>query len=315
MRFRKDTQGSVAVLALWTALILAFLAVALAQSAQQKTVFFRHLRAKALARTLVDSAVKKTVADIQAAPISLQETATGREWYYEVLGKPQHFAMGEGSADFEMEDENSKINLNKAGADELSNLFYFAGHMNTNEAVQLAEAVLDFRDTDDFVTEEYSGSEKGDYRQAGLGYDPKNRDFEYIQELLLVKGVTKELYGSVNASITVYGNGRVNINTCLKQTLQALGAEASLADKILEMRKKGFIFKDVSTLSKDLSRSYSLSDAENASLRHLIVQRKLSVTSDHFALDGRAHIDEPPFSSHFHCVYGVMVGIRYWAED
>ena len=321
---RSTENGSVAVLSLWVVVILAFMAVGLARSVHQKITVFERLSAREITRVLGESSVKKLIAQVHASPMMLGDVATGQEWYYDLLGKKQSFAIGSAVARFTVEDENSKINLNKAELSVLADLFYQVSRLSAEEATQLAQAVLDFRDEDDFVTgENNGGSEIGSYREAGLAGAPKNHDLELIEELMLVKGVTKEIYGSVADYITIYGNGRVNINTCKKETLVILGLTGSLADKILSMRngrvpkartQGPFIFKDLSRIGADISDVYPLSDDEKGSLSHALAHNELSVTSDHFRIQGLAATLDPVFSSRFECIYGVRDGVKYWAE-
>ena len=322
--FKRNSGGSIAILSLWVIMILAFLAIGLAQGVQQKIAVCEHLLSRSAVRAISESAVKKLISDIQESPALLGNIATGNEWYIGRLEKSEKFSMGEGSADIIITDENSKINLNKANTYVLANLFYFTAHLDTERANELANAVADFKDKDDFVTGEFGGgSEKGTYQQAGLGYAPKNSDFEFAEELLLVKGMTKEIYSLVRNYITIYGDGRINVNTCQKETLMALGLLPSLAEKIVSVKNgqglkvkpaDGFVFKDLSKMWMDLSLYYPLSEEEKVSLMHAVAKNELCTVSDHFRMNGRCRMFHRNFSGRFICVYGLREGIKYWAE-
>ena len=54
-----------------------------------------------------------------------------------------------------------------------------------------------------------------------------------LDEILLVKGMNKEIYDKLINFVTIYGDGAVNINTASKEVLEALGLADSLVDKIL----------------------------------------------------------------------------------
>ena len=58
-----------------------------------------------------------------------------------------------------------------------------------------------------------------------------------IEEWLLVPGMTLELWNRLKSSVTVYGSGKVNLNTVSKETLMVLGVSNSLADRIIAYRK------------------------------------------------------------------------------
>ena len=55
---------------------------------------------------------------------------------------------------------------------------------------------------------------------------------EVLDELLLVKGVTRDIFDKVKDRVTVYGTGQVNINTAGMRVLQSLGMSEELAEKI-----------------------------------------------------------------------------------
>ena len=83
-------------------------------------------------------------------------------------------------------DEASKLDLNTASREQLMAL----PHMTAN----LASAIIDWRDADETVSEE--GAESDYYLSLDSPYQAKNADFETVEELLLVRGMTAlELYG------------------------------------------------------------------------------------------------------------------------
>ncbi len=70
---------------------------------------------------------------------------------------------------------------------------------------------------------------------------PKDRPFERLEELFLLSGMTPELFEKLEALLTVYGEGKVNLNTAprpvLEVCVQPPSAElASLLDKIYAFR-------------------------------------------------------------------------------
>lgn len=323
--FKINSRGSVAILALWVVVLLAFLAVSLGGNMRQKITVFERLQLRQEISEAAESTVKKLIADIQSSDASTNDTATGNEWYHGHVGKTQSFGVGRASAEFVIQDENDKINLNKASPVQLASLFRLAAHLEAEKADFLANAVVDFRDADDFVTADLNGggSEGGSYRQAGLGHVPKNRDFEFIEELLLVKGMSKDIYNFVQNYITIYGSGRVNINTCDGEALLALDLPAKLADKIIGTRhgpdqKEGtvddFVFKNTPQIAQDVAQFYELSEDEKESLRRSAVRNEFCVSSEFFKISGRVRIHEPRAEGRFVCVYGAKDGIKYWAQ-
>ncbi|MGA1392156.1 MAG: hypothetical protein ACO38W_03265, partial [Phycisphaerales bacterium] len=79
-------------------------------------------------------------------------------------------------------DEHSRLNINRLSRGELLNL--------ENMTLDVADAIIDWRDQDDEVTG--IGAEEEWYRNRGTGYAPRNEDFRHLAELELVAGVSPE---------------------------------------------------------------------------------------------------------------------------
>ena len=85
---------------------------------------------------------------------------------------------------FGLIDENSKMNLNTAT---FSNLFFLP-----NMPIEFASAILDWRDTDDTISEN-GGAESQTYASLHPAYTCKNTNFESTEELRLVYGANMDL--------------------------------------------------------------------------------------------------------------------------
>jgi type II secretory pathway component PulK len=95
-------------------------------------------------------------------------------------------------------DETSKLNINTATKDQLMGL--------PNMVEDVADAIIDWRDADD--TPSGLGVESGYYESLPYGYMAANGPFKTIRELLLVKGVTDELFYGEDTNL----NGRLDYN-------------------------------------------------------------------------------------------------------
>ena len=111
----------------------------------------------------------------------------------------------------------------------LSRLLLTGAFAITNEwqVQQLVDALVDWLDEDD--RESDHGAETSYYRSLDPPYACKNGPVEYIEELLLVKGMTPELlFGTPTKEglaeyLTVYGDtGKININTAPRLLLRSL---------------------------------------------------------------------------------------------
>ncbi len=115
---------------------------------------------------------------------------------------------------------------------------------SSKDALELIDALSDWIDKDDTARD--NGAESSHYRGGEKSYECRNGPFLYLEELLLVKGMTREiLYGNTEQPgiieyLTVYGReGKININSAPPQILQALDEDITpeLAEILNEFRK------------------------------------------------------------------------------
>jgi general secretion pathway protein K len=102
------------------------------------------------------------------------------------------------------------------------------------EARQLIDALVDWLDGDDRESE--WGAESSYYRSLEPSYGCRNGPMKYVEELLLVRGVSRELFWGTPRSkaladhVTVHGSdGRININTALPALVRSLHADMDAA--------------------------------------------------------------------------------------
>ncbi|HTZ40427.1 MAG TPA: type II secretion system minor pseudopilin GspK [Syntrophales bacterium] len=152
-----------------------------------------------------------------------------------------------------IEDETGKININKLVQGNAFNntvrgiltrlLSQPRFKLENSEVESLVFAIKDWIDTDSEVTG--SGAENAYYQGLGKPYTARNGPMESIDELLLVRGVTRELfYGTEDRPglarfLTVYGEGQINLNTAPKEVLQALAPAITedMASRMDDYRK------------------------------------------------------------------------------
>jgi general secretion pathway protein K len=136
-------------------------------------------------------------------------------------------------------DEQSKININTAPAETIANLLK-AIKIDESLSEEIAVAIIDWRDTDNDVSSyrTSAGAEEAYYQELTPPYHCKNFTFDTIYELILIRGVTESIVNNVKPYITVYGDGKVNINTAGHTVLNALfGPDyPDLAAKIIRYR-------------------------------------------------------------------------------
>ena len=153
-----------------------------------------------------------------------------------------------------IEDEAGKIPLNKLvngkeyNPDIKEILIRLLGQpefgLDERKVAEIVDSIKDWIDADEKVTG--YGAESSYYASLDPPYEAKNAPFDCIEELLMVKGITKEIfYGTKEKPglaeyVTADSDGAININTAPKMVLRALSAEisAELADRMDEYRRK-----------------------------------------------------------------------------
>ncbi len=105
--------------------------------------------------------------------------------------------------------------------------------LETDQIDDIIDAIIDWIDPDEDTTS-FGGAENDYYKSLENPYSCRNGPMESIEELLLVKGITRELYygteetPGIGKYLTTYGDGKININTAETIILK------SLSDKITD---------------------------------------------------------------------------------
>jgi DNA uptake protein ComE-like DNA-binding protein len=99
------------------------------------------------------------------------------------------------------------------------------------------------------------------------------RPFKSVNEVLLVEDIKPENFRLFKDMVTIYGSGKINVNTASKEVLLALGVDAEAVEAILAFRKEHKIdppkdapedfqeeygITSISTLITDINQSVSL---------------------------------------------------------
>ncbi len=163
--------------------------------------------------------------------------------------------LGKGEFTYDLIDEDRKLDINTAERDQLVLLFHDSG-VDMTDVDEIVDSILDWRDANDLHM--LNGAEEEYYQSLDRPYSCKDGDFDSIDELLLVKGISRDiLYGSkkdsddegtdsddeetyegVEKYLTVYGTERLNINTASDFVLSAVFTPAD-ADQIISRRADG----------------------------------------------------------------------------
>lgn len=261
---RRRPAGSVLVMAIWVLFFLSALAVAIGAHVSASVRMASGLRNRVVgfyaAKAGIERAMAEAAGDTNAWDDLTESWGQNEEAFRDVSLQGARYSVscttatprGATVARFGLTDEESKININKAGAAVLKVLVETAGNVDSMAAADVAAAILDWRDADDEVLT--GGAETGYYSALKDPYLCRNGPFQSVPELLLVKGMTPGLLAKLAPYVAVFGTGRVNVNTASPVVLAAVAeggggdraACRGVAERIAGYRASGGVFSEPS---------------------------------------------------------------------
>jgi general secretion pathway protein K len=147
------------------------------------------------------------------------QTAALDPWADLALLNADTLVLGDARALPRVYDAGARIQINRATEADLRR-FLSALAIDAGVADRLAQRIGDWRDADDF--RRARGAERDDYLRTGARRLPTNADFQHVDELRDVDGMTPELYTRIAPFVTVLGTGQVNINAAPREVLMSL---------------------------------------------------------------------------------------------
>ena len=306
-----NNSGGIFILTLWAIFFLSTLAVMLGYQIRQKLTLLGRIEERDKLRYVAEAGVRKTICDIlkdkERLRYALKDCVEGE------LALFKEVAFGDGVYDISYEypddqtgslktyygplDEERKININKASMPVMRRFFRYLLAIDEVEAQDVAASIVDWRDSDSDLSVPLGSAEDSYYRNLPVPYEAKDANFETLSELLLVKGVTPKIFERVKPYLTIYGDGRVNVNTAPKAVLAAFGLPESAVDKILAYRRgrdgvDGTTDDNVFQAAGDiagLGGDFRLTDAESAKARE-VCEQYLTVNSYNFMIRSAASL-------------------------
>ncbi|MFH0753700.1 MAG: hypothetical protein V2A70_03965 [Candidatus Omnitrophota bacterium] len=333
-------KAFILITALWTLTFLTILAVTLLANVRQKITLLARLEDRSRVQLAAEAGSKKAVAvlldDLENAQFVLTPQAKLRrmnnpsefaniavgDYNVEVVHDAFDESAGSVATYWGMADEQSKLNLNTASRECIQRLMEGVLGWGGAQAKELADALADWRDygkhqSEGFFSDDY-------YKSLEFPYGMKDDPFERIDELLLVKGIDSKIYEAIFPFVTVYGDGRVNINTASSKVLMALGLESAVAQKILRVRQGAdkldatdddHVFMRTFDVAADVSKSLKLELSEIRQIDALNAQNMLGTESGVYSFLSRVVSADAGYKKKIFCVFSAYESrMIYWYE-
>jgi len=321
-RYICHKQGSIFILTLWSLCLLSIFAIGLGSKVTQDINLASYFQNKPQARFLALAAIKRAQAvledDTNGFDCLNEFWATG-SYSDDEESVFNEAKLGNGAYGIGMIDEERKININTASQNVLERLFRITSGTDIDDAHIIASSIIDWRDTDSNPLE--GGAEGSFYKQLKIPYECKDGNFQVIEELLLIRGMAGEIFLKVKDLITIYGEGKVNINTAGRQVLYLLGMNDALADKIILYRKGNDgiegtqddnILKNSANIGNDLKEGAGLGEEELNKIVELTSAGLLTVNSENFSINAEGRVGRR--REGILCIADKEREIKHWRE-
>lgn len=330
-------QGSTLIIALWSLLLLTTFAVQLGVIVRQKITLVHRLENRDNRYLVAEAGVKQAIVQLREDDAMFEADFLGERWNDQAstfekirVGKGR-FTVSYEHRDGEysrimygLQDEEGKINLNKADVRVIARLLEGVAGLARWDAEKLAYCIVDWRDKDSFFGHPQFGAEDSDYEGLREPYEAKDGDFEVLEELLLVSEMDQGIFDKLRHFVTIYGEGKININTASKETLSALGLTDRIVEDILSFRKGGDmiagtgdddIFLQSATIVPRLSQVFNLTPSDISALSNLVASGQFVTKSENFMIRSIGELDHKKGQTTIVAVVDRMGKIKYWREE
>ncbi len=247
MNFKKD-KGAILIITLWILAILTILSVGVAGRIGLELKLTGLYRDNMKALYLAKAGVERAIAVIGAEGHMIDNL--GERWSNNLEEQDPLFKeikvaqVGTFTVSYPftqelkfygVQDEDRRVNINNAPRKVIERLIEYLSPQ-VGDAGELAQLIEDWRDAD--TIREGGGTE---YSYSAQGYPRKDNLFDVLEELLLVKDMSPEIFNNIKNYITIYPakpypEGKLNINTAALPSLVALGLLEAIAQELIRVR-------------------------------------------------------------------------------
>jgi len=248
---RHHNSGIILLVVLWSLVIVAILAVTLARGTQMELAMARNAVGKVQSQYIAWAGVMYAIENIHLDSESdddqkndtlylcgvpedggglLEDRFSGIEvgrGSFSIRYKENSSSLEEAQSFYGLKDLERNINLNTLTiqtAPILSSLLKVL-KVDTQTADEIAYSVVDWTDANDILSHSDYGAESEFYEDSDTPYTVKNKPFDHLQELRLVRGVTEEIFQKLSPYVSIFpreGNFKINFDTAPRAVLQGM---------------------------------------------------------------------------------------------
>ncbi|MDR0310282.1 MAG: general secretion pathway protein GspK [Acidobacteriota bacterium] len=261
----RGDEGIILIVVLWVMTALAVLTLSFSRESRIEVLTAGNARSMEKAYYIARAGMESTIYQIikkRMTPVA--QTAFGAEPDQIDLGKVTG-SFGGGFWKVNVQDESGKININTVSEQQLGALIRAAG-IEEPDALILTDSILDWRDTDDNARD--NGAENEYYQSLDPPYTAKNNRFDAVEELLLVRGMTRDyFYGKperlqdgtveykygLSRFFTVYTTrDQINVNSAAVPTLLSIPGMPPEAARMIYERRQVQPFAAIADINREI---------------------------------------------------------------
>jgi len=262
-RLSRGSRGVALIMALWVVTVLSVVVLEFCFAMRTEVNVAKNYKEEFQLSAMAEGGVQRGIIELiyrhdqgvqlKRKTLAYQELPPEKkEWIMD--GRPYSVSFDQGTCDVMVMSEGGKINLNMVSEASLRKIIGQFGLEGEARDV-IVDSILDWRDPDDFYR--VNGAENDYYQSLKEPYQCKNGNFDSIEELLLVKGVTPELFHGKKGTKTgegeaqeeriglkeifsIYAPGaQIDINSATSVALRGiLGIPNDVAQKIVKAREE-----------------------------------------------------------------------------
>lgn len=235
-------EGIALLLVLWVLTILMVIVLSFSFMARTETYSTLSFKERTEKKFIAEAGIERGIMELFYRNLYKNQTLEleGRE-VWKTDGTSYKNQMGDGYYTVRVIDESGKVDINTVSDVVLKNLLISSG-VQEEEIDTIVDSIMDWKDPDDL--HRLHGAESDYYMSLPNPYKAKDANFDTLEELLLVKGMTPEiLHGSnekrgiINFLTVNSRTNRININAAPKEVLMAIpGMTPEFADMIIAYR-------------------------------------------------------------------------------